>query len=192
LLEPDIATTTAAGIFGSGPINTPSFPYILYDDMYVLAPETDVIGDSFLGDVKCVPLVPTSAGHETQWTQVGGTAGEPWTAVSEIPPDGDTSYVDSNTPGQIELFGTVEPSTITPVATVLAVSAYALARKDDSPARVVSVGISDGTTDYFDDGAAVGSDYSYITRQLPTNPITGEAWTNADFATVQFGVKLIS
>jgi hypothetical protein len=195
LHETGVTTSSTPNIYGSAFVNGGS-NYVnfneYFDDAYTRAPSSMTLGDSFLGDVKAVPIAPNAIGHEDDFIQTGGTSGEPWTAVNDIPPDGDTSTVSSNTPGNKELFKGPQPSTLTDVTEIYGVSGYALVRKDDSPARVVSFGISDGTTDHFDAGAAVGSDYKYIVRQFPVNPITGVAWVDSDFAVAQFGIELVS
>ena len=163
----------------------------LYDDLYVLAPTTTTLGDSFLGDIKIVPLIPDGVGRVTQFTN-NISASANWTSVDETPPDGDTTYVFSSTPGQEDSYRLPTPNSLTPVSEVYGVSVYAYARKDDSPSRFLSVGVGNGTTESFDSGTALGSTYSYVQRVLPINPLTSADWAVSDFNNIQIAIKLIS
>jgi hypothetical protein len=194
LSETGIKTATASNSYGPALYTDgDGHPNVLYDDLYVLAPSVEgTLGDSFLGDIKIVPLVPNGAGRLNQWSQVGGTTGENWTSVDEEPPDGDTSYVYSTTPGQIDAYTVPIPTTITPVSSVYGVAVYGYARKDDSPARIVSVGVGNGATESFDEGSALSSNYLYVQRVMPTNPLTSADWNLSDFTDLQLAVKLLS
>jgi hypothetical protein len=185
-------TFTGAEAYGISLTCMPNNTSVDYDDIYVLAPTSMTVGDNFLGDIKIVPLIPNASGNLTQWTQTGGVSGQNFTSVDDVPPDGDNSYVASNVAGQIDTYGVPALNSITPVSDVYGVSVYALARKDDSPARFLSVGVGDGTNESFDAGNAVGSTYSYVQRVLPVNPLTGSAWQLNDFENLQLGIKIIS
>lgn len=189
-------TGLSPSIYGFGLCGFAYQPPFLYDDVYALGEisATGTPGDSFLGDVKVVALTPSSDGHRTEWTTVGNAAGitTHFTTVSEVPPDGDLTYISSSTPGQADFFHVPNPNTITPIGSIIGISVYALADKDDSPARFVSCGISDGVNDDFDAGTALGSVYKYVERVFPSNPLTSQPWLLTDFATLQIGVKLVS
>lgn len=160
------------------------------DDIYV-CDNTTSINNTQLGDVKVVTTMPASAGRLTgAWAQTGGTGGLPATAVNEANPDGDTSYLSDATPGDIQDF--VQASAGTIGATLFGVSINAYARKDDAGARVLGLGVGNGTTENFDSGHTLGATYVCYTRCMSSNPLTSAAWAVSDPATLQSSIKEIS
>ena len=191
LSQTNVLTATENSAFGIQTV-ADNNNFYKWDDIYVLAPSSTVIGDSFLGDIKVIGITPNGAGQSSQMTQTGGVLGMNYTSVNEVPPNGDTSYVATNVPGQFDLYTLPTPNSITPVSAIYGVAAYSLSRKDDSPARFLSVGVGNGTTSNFDAGSALGSDYHYVERVMPVNPLTGLPWALVDLNNLQLGIKLIS
>lgn len=167
-----------------------------YDDFYV-CDTTAGLGASGLplGDSRIVTLMPSGnsadiGGHD-QWAQVGGTNGNFWTSVNEVPEDGDTSYVSSATVGQIESFAHASlPATVT---TVHAVQFNLVARKDDVGTRQVAPTQRNGTTD------SVGATSPNLTTNyidqlsIAENSLqTAIPWTVSEVNTSEFGVKVVS
>jgi len=158
-----------------------------YDDIYVL--NTTAPNNTFFGDIKVFPLYPAGNGRVDGWTRQGGTGAGNWTAVNDVPPDGDASYVYTATPGTEDCYTL---TAISNIQTVKAVQLSAYARKDDTPSRVVSLGIGDGTNEFYDAGTSLNTTYTYILRQLDTDPVTSAAWVAANLASRQGCIKLIS
>lgn len=160
-----------------------------FDDLYV-CDTTGSTNNDFLGDHKVVTVFPSANGRISQWgTQVGGTASQPWTAVNETDPDGDTSYIADNTAGDVEDFALTSAGTLTGVS---AVQVNATMRKDDTASHTLGVGIGNGSSENFDSGTSALSSYSMVTRTMDSNPLTSAAWTTSDISTLQAAVKVIS
>ena len=162
-----------------------------YDDFYCFD-GTGTTNNAMLGDWKVTVQTPSAAGRVTTWAQTGGTGGQPWTAVNEVPPDGDTSYVSSATPGQIEDFALSALATAT---TIYAVLVLAYARKDDAGTRTLGLGVGNNTTENFDAGQNLTAGYIYYGRPMDRNPITTVAWQTADFtgaAAIQVALEEIA
>lgn len=157
------------------------------DDLYCL--NTTAPNNTFLGDIKIIPLLPAGNGRIDGFSRFGGTSAGNWTAVNEVPPDYDTSYVYTSTAGTEDCYTL---TTLSNVTTIVAVQLNGFARKDDTPSRVLSLGVGNGTTENFDAGTALNTTYTYILRQLDINPLTSAAWAVTDFTTLQAAVKLIS
>jgi hypothetical protein len=175
-----IEIVTGGSYFSSGSTN-------YYDDLYVL--NTTAPNNTFLGDVKILPLYPVGNGRVSGFSRFGGTTSGNYTAVNEVPPDGDASYVYTATPGTTDAY-TI--TTLSNVTTIKAVQLSAYARKDDTPSRVLSLGVGNGTTESFDAGSSLNTSYTYVLRQLDTNPLTSAAWAVGDFTTLQLAQQLIS
>jgi hypothetical protein len=163
-------------------------PTVLFDDFYV-CDGTGTVNNTFLGDVKVALAMPNAVGRISQWTRTGGTSSGNYTAVDEIPPDDDTSYVSSSTVGQIDSY---KFASIGTPAAIVAVQLVASARKDDSGTRVLGLGFGNATTTNFNAGTSIPNGYTMITREMDTNPITGVAWAPTDLASAQIGIEVIS
>jgi hypothetical protein len=158
-----------------------------YSDLYVLdgsatAPNT------FLGDVRVQAVLPNGAGALTQFAVTGAPTN--WQAVSENPPDGDTSYVSSATPGNVDLYTTAG---VTPTSgTVPLVQTCLYARKDDAGARSLQPELRQGGVNYAVGAShALGTSYLYYLDVLALDP-TGAAWTIANVNADQIGVNEIA
>ena len=99
--------------------------------------------NTFLGDCRVIAQIPTGDGAHADWTPLTGS--DQFAMVNEIPPDGDASYVSSQTIGALDTF-TFPALGIT--GTVIAVKACMDAEKDDVGARVIAPVIRQLGTDY--------------------------------------------
>jgi hypothetical protein len=110
-----------------------------------------------------------------------------WMAVSEIPPDDNSSYVTDATPGDIDRY------TFPSIAgsTVKAVAVNIRTQKDDAGTRTIrAVTKSAGTTaDSGTDFALSLSSYADFQGVFETDPNTGVAWTTAGVNAAEFGMK---
>ena len=145
--------------------------------------------NTFLGDVRVQTLIPTGPGSNTTWTPFPNTDAN-WQAVKEIPPDGDTSYVSSLTPGQIDTYA---HTSLAPTSgSVLAVQFVIDARKDDAGTRTIAPVVREGATNYVGSNIDVPSSYDFMTQIMETDPATGVAWTVAAVNADEFGVSMVS
>lgn len=161
-----------------------------FGDVYI-CDATGTTNNTFLGDVSIKPLFPSANGRVNQWTNTGGATH--WQSVNNNPPDGDTTYINSSTVGQIDDFAIDALPSGT--ASVLAAQVVADVRKDDSASRTVGLGVGNNTTENFDAGTSVPSSYAFLKRPLDINPITGVAWAVGDFtgaAAIQLAAKVIA
>lgn len=156
-----------------------------YDDIYIL----DGTGspNTFLGDTHFQALVSNGVGTSTQWTPIG--AANNWDCVNEEPPDDDTTYVKSNTPGQIDTYPVTTPVF---AGTVPLVQINLYARKDAGGTRTIQPDIRQGGTDYVvGSPEAMSLVYNYYRTLMALDPV-GAPWTTTTINADEFGVKEIS
>jgi hypothetical protein len=158
------------------------------DDLYI-CDGTGTINNDFLGDVAVQLLLPNGDGAINDFSQVGGTSGQNYTSVNEVPPDDDTSYVYSSTVGDIDAYTL---ASIGSPSAVIGVQITASARKDDSSTRVVALGFGNASTQVFDTGFSLTSNYEMFYEPYDQNPITSADWAVSDFSTAQIALKVIS
>lgn len=141
-----------------------------------------------VGDRAVSLLLPTGAGNYAQFAKTGAATN--WQAVSEVPPDDDTSYVSSNTAGQRDSYAMADlPAG---AASVAAVVTKLTARKTDAGSRTLNPAFRIGATDYDGTAQSLGTNYQGYSQVYITNPATGLAWTAADVNGLEFGEKLAS
>jgi hypothetical protein len=159
---------------------------LFVDDWYLEDSSGSSFND-FLGDVVVHDLLPVADAGTNQMAMTGGSGGH-YTTVDDVPADGDTSYLSSNTSGQEETF-TLGPLP-SDILTVLAVGVCVAAKKT-APGLAVykSLLITGGLES---DSPEFSAPISYVTTQfLMPQPPGGGAWTNSALTSATVGFKLI-
>ena len=155
-----------------------------FDDLFFLD-STGSRNNNFLGTRKITTLFPTDVGDANAWT--GSAEVDHYTLVDENPCDDDTTYIESSTSTQKELW-TFDP--ITDVGSVSGIQVNTDCRETDAnPFSLITVVKTLSESD--DAGQAVGTS-SYVTRRrlLETDPHDSEAWTTSRINDAQFGIKV--
>lgn len=144
--------------------------------------------NDFLGDLKVVPVVPTAAGDQTQWTP---SVGANWDALDENPPD-TVAYVSTSSANSG--FRDLYQCTDLPVeaASVLAVQGRTYANTTD-------VGVASYKHLVKEHGvvSSLGSHnpnitvVPYTTALRATRPSDGALWSVADVNAMQIGVEVV-
>jgi hypothetical protein len=156
------------------------------DDHYLADTTGSAPNNDFLGDIRVDVIYPNAAGDETDYTPLSGSnfqmVDDPGT------PDGDTTYNESTTATDRDLFNLQSPAT--PSGIVYAVQTYIVARKTDAGAREVSTVVKSGST--VDVGPTNTLSTSYVQydgdiHQL--NPDTAAAWTMSEVQALQAGYE---
>ena len=162
------------------------------DDVYICdGVNSGVAGlpnNDFLGDIAVVALYPTGSGGNTTWSP---DTGSNYARVNEAVADGDTSWVQTGTAGNVDsyAYGALAGAP----ASIYGVTWNAEARKTDASTYKIrrffkAGGISfPGSTDY-----SLPTTYVMNQEVLQANPATSAAWTAGDLAASEWGVKLDS
>lgn len=142
-----------------------------HDDVYALDCTTPP-HNGYLGALRCYASVPVANGSPLQWTPLGGTN---WSQVSEIPPDGDTSY---NSDGNVhDADQYLHPLSIPTNAQIYAVQ-HCMDLEVDSGARSVTSDIAGVLNPV---GIPLAAGYVIRTWPYDQNPATAAPWQVADF-----------
>jgi len=148
-----------------------------YDDFYV--------SDSgYLDDIRIDGILPDSAGDDTDWTPDSGNNYE---RVDENPPDDDTSYVETSTSTDRDLYN--YESLPSEVDTVKGLQINTQRRVTAGTETFKTV-IKTGTTTDADAGESTSdTSYDWQYRISETDPDTASAWTESGVNAAQFGVE---
>ena len=162
-----------------------------YQDLYVLD-NSGAQNNDFLGDCRVELRLPNADGAMQQFaTVVPATAGH-FAKVAEIPYDGDTSYLEDATVGNVETYGHATLAAASGL--VRGVQFSTVAKRSDAGPKTIAGCVRTGGVNYF--GAAKTPSTIYTVEDnrdiLELNPATGLPFTIAEVNAAEFGFKVNS
>ncbi len=159
---------------------------VYLDDLYICDTQGGVYND-FLGDVVVHAVMPHSDAGPNDMAVFGGGLSHA-SAVSDVPPDNDVSYLYSNTEGHVDMFNVDQlPANI---IDVLAVSVHARVKKDAAGTSMMK--LKARYDDETDDSPAIPLTTQYVTRsQVYEIAPDGGAWNRVKANNMQVGVEII-
>lgn len=167
-----------------------------YDDIYILDTNTTSPQGGTsphttrLGDVKVIALHPTGDTADEDWTTQSGTDSFAMIDDTDVAPDDDTTYIESNTVTDYTRCTYEDNST---TGTVVGLSTYTRARKTSANAREIDVRLStNGGTNTDDTTLTLAESYQSWMKHYDRSPGAGSAvdWTDAEFDAVELGVEV--
>jgi hypothetical protein len=172
------STVSVVGIAASPASGTAGGPVHLIDDLVVR-------DDAQNGDLQVKWNPPTGIGTTDQWTASGAATTRE--AVDETPPNSDTDYMHTSTPGDISLF---THGGIPTTAEVRAVVPIPFAKKTDAGTATIKSVLRISGTNYFGASKAPSdSSYEFQPDVNMVSPDTGVAFTATEVNAMEFGVE---
>ena len=161
------------------------------DDVYI-CDTTGSVNNAVLGDVRVDALFPTADGTTTTFaTTFPASPTTHWDKVDEISPDGDTSYNESSTPGELDLVTLANLPAISGGGSVKGIQINIVSRKDDAGARSIREVTRTAATNYTGDTVALATGYTTQEAVRQINPNTGVLWTEAAVDAIEVGYEVI-
>lgn len=155
-----------------------------FDDIYFLD-TAGTLNNDFLGNRKVEVIRPSAAGDSTDWTP---DAGDNYDRVNEAELDEDTSYVETDTTTDKDLYAYGNLVNMNEVDGIQIMTEVKVTAGDMDLHSVIksSSTESDGTGD-----TIISTDYVTSRRLEELNPHTSLAWTPGEIDAAQFGVKAV-
>lgn len=159
------------------------------DDFYTFDDVAGVVTD-LLGPVRVEWLKPEAPGtHIADFSTVG--AASQWQAVRDLTgPDGDTSYVQSQTPGHKH--SSHFTGTGLPAGNIYGAQVLVSARITDAGYRGIRPLIVQGGADHLGVEQYPATGYRYLHELFETDPDTGVPWTISGINSAEFGAQVSS
>jgi hypothetical protein len=155
-----------------------------YVDDIAINDTNGTTNNSWIGRGGIYPAIVDGAGEHAEFTPASGNN---WENVDEIPPDDDTSYVESDTLGHRDLY-TID--SITPTSgTITAVQWMARAKMVDAGIGNLQRLVRHDSVDYAGADKPVDTSYRYLTDIMELAP-DDTAWTVAKVNALQIGQKV--
>lgn len=142
-------------------------------------------GTTFLGDCKVETLTVNADGTTQNFTSSSGTHKND---VDDATPDDNTTYVESATVNDIELFGFTSLSS-TP-SLIHALATFNCLTKLDAGTRTLAPVLRSNGVNYVQTNFNAVDSYKYEVEVFPTDPDTAAAWTEARVNALEAGLKI--
>jgi hypothetical protein len=161
-----------------------------FDDLYI-CDTSGTTNNTFLGPCKIQTLLPstdfTATGSNQGLTPSTGT--DHGALVDEVIPN-ITDFNSSSTPGAKDTYRFPALAGVT--GSILGIQTNIYAAKTDAGTQTICSVVRAGGTDYDGPTAVPTTSFGYVTNVREINPFTGLAWTSADIATIEVGMKVVS
>lgn len=164
--------------------------HLKLDDWYVCDGAGSSPNNNFLGDSHVEGILPNGAGNSTQRTP---SSGNNYQAVDDTTPDGSSTYVQSSTPGDKDLYAFGNLTRIT--GDISGVQVTALTRNTNAATpRTVKVKARSSSTEASGSDVTLPSDVAYhpIFGVFETDPNTSSAWAASTVNAAELGIELVS
>jgi hypothetical protein len=178
--------TGAISFLSFSSITTSFIPCRMYGylDDIAINDTTGDINNSWPGRGGIYPMIPSGAGALTQFTP---DSGDNYARVSDVPPDDDTSYVESAVLDTSDLYATAG---VTPTnGTVSAVQWLARARLTDSGAGNLRRLVRHDGVNYAGDDQGLDTSYQYLSEIMEKAPDETE-WTLSKVNALEIGQQV--
>lgn len=161
-----------------------------FDNLYVVD-DTGTDVNDFLGEISVDTIRPDGDGDVNNFVGSDGNSNQNWRLVDEVDNDGDTTYVESNTSGEIDLY-TFENMTSTPTTSgIYGLQLENLVSKSDAGFAEYRNILRTNSTNYFGSGNYPSyNDYESFYSVWEINPDTTGVWTEQEINTIQGGTKV--
>lgn len=159
----------------------------LFDDVYVLDTAGSSPTNDFLGPTKVEEILPDGAGDNADWTP---SAGSNYQNVDETPRDDDTTYNESSTSTNLDLFTGAALALID--GTVFGVQIHALGRITDATTFTLVPTVKSVATEAADGGKLITDqvDYEAALGMFEDDPDAAAAWTPTTVNAMQIGYEV--
>jgi hypothetical protein len=153
-----------------------------WDDVYVTDQSTR------LGESRVTTLYPNGVTADADWTPSGG--GDNDEAVDETLVNGDTDYVASATPGDLDIYALGDLG-FTP-GTIHGLQLTMCARKDDAETREVRLKLKSGAVTEHGTTQAMAATYQYFSDVYEEDPDAEGPWTASAVNAMQIGIEVVT
>ena len=164
----------------------------LYWDDFAVNDTNGAIDNAWCGDGRIVAIKPNASGDINQLTPTSGSPINNYTMVDDIPTDGDTTYVESGTPGEYDLYNLEACGIDGSLYSISRIWVSLSAKDTTSGSGIVAPLIKTSGSEVDCNNIELLTIYQYLSSdEMLANPVTGNPWTPAEIDALQAGVKVV-
>lgn len=162
------------------------------DDLYVLdSVDSGVSGkpnNDFLGDIRVEATLPNGNGNSSQLDGSDGNSTDNYLLVDEAAQDGNTTYVESTSPGDKDTYAFGDLSAVV-AGSIYGVQILPFSRKTEAGTRTICTVARHSGTEEDGDDHGLSTSYQYF-RSIREEKPGGGGWALSEFNNAEFGVKV--
>lgn len=159
-----------------------------FDDLYILDGTGAAPNNAYWGNTQIECIVPTGAGNYAEWTTLFG-APTHWQAEDEVPPDEDTSYVESAVLDQRDTYNFLNLGVVS--ATINGIQVLTRARTTLAGVANIARLYRQAGADYQGADVVLQTSYNYQREVIELDPAAGPgAWVVAAVNSAEFGARV--
>ena len=159
-----------------------------YDDIIACDDQGSAPFNDLLEDMRIDTIMPDGVGDDSDWTS--SAVGDNYTFVDEIPNDGDTTYVESSTAADSDLYE-MEDTPAGVGDTIHGVQVSAVAKNPDGGTTDIALKVKVDTTEDVGATQTLASGYAYISSFFDEDPDAAAAWTASAIDDMQAGMDVV-
>lgn len=164
----------------------------VYLDDLALNDTNGSLDNSWCGDGKIILLKPNANGDQSDLVGSDGNSVDNYLLVDDVPHDSDSTYVESDTPGDYDLYN-LSASGLASNVTILRVAPEGFIRDSVAEGDQVRLMIKTNSTEYRSNPLSLYTSYNRVTISgFKKNPYTLANWSVSDLDALQVGVEVYS
>lgn len=162
-------------------------PEFTIDDLFVLN-DDGIINNDFVGDKQAFLLLPDADEAAQDWSFTG--AASAWEAISEVPADGDTSYIEATAVNDVSEFGLEDIATS--IINIIGVQMTHVARKLDAGAATLQGSLISNAAVATGADRVITENYTHWNDVIEQNPDGPVNWTPASWNAATYRIEKTS
>lgn len=176
------AAQVALSVRQAGPATAGPNYYI--DDIFAWNDQGDS-NNSFIGDKRVGLITPNDDTAQADWTPAGSVTG--FGAISEIPQDADTTYIEAQDAGYVSEFELQDA--VGDIGAISAVQTYVIQRKTVAGVCNTRVGLVSDAAETLGADRPVTEQYTYYTDMFESDPNTAAPWTKTGLSAARLKIE---
>lgn len=155
-----------------------------FDDMFAWNTLGSYNND-FIGDKRVLTVMPDDSTAQADWVVIGAASGH--NTINDIPPDDDTTYIETQDVGMISEFSVAD--LVGDYGAIAAVMVQSMQRKTVAGTCNVQVSLISGASEVAGADRPITENYTYYTDVFEQDPNTAAPWTKASVNAAQLKIE---
>lgn len=168
------------------------FDSTVFIDDFAVNDTSGAVDNSWCGDGHVIALKPNSSGDSSDFVGSDSDSVDNYALVDDIPSDSDTTYVESATPDDCDLYNLEACGIDSDMYEIKRIFIEGRGKDTTTGSGIVTPLIKTSGSEIESDQVELTTTYAQIkSEEWVTNPMTGSAWTPTEVDALQIGIKVV-